>query len=85
MVVFLSLSSEIAAQRGGYGEERYEKEEIQRKVRGIFTKMQDDSRDAGDWQVVDAGSDVDEVSRRIWEVVEPILENVKDKELRSIQ
>ena len=85
MVVFLSLSSEIAAQRGGYGEERYEKEEIQRKVREIFTKMQDDPRDAGDWQVVDAGSEVDEVSRRIWEVVEPILENVKDKELRSIQ
>ena len=84
-MVFLSLSSEIAAQRGGYGEERYEKEEIQRKVRDIFTKMQDDPRDAGDWHVVDAGSDVEEVSKRIWEVVEPLLGNAKDTELRSIQ
>ena len=84
-VVFLSLSSEIAAQRGGYGEERYEKEEIQRKVRDIFTKMQDDPRDAGDWHVVDAGADVEEVSRRVWEVVEPIVRDVGGKEIRSIQ
>lgn len=84
-MVFLSLSSEIAAQRGGYGEERYEKEEIQRRVREIFTKLQGDARDAGDWHVVDAGCDVEEVSNRIWEVVNPILERVGENEVRSIQ
>ena len=83
--MFLSLSSEIAAQRGGYGEERYEKEEIQRRVREVFTKMRDDPKDKGDWHPVDAGSDMDEVSRRIWDAVEPILENAKDKDLRNIQ
>jgi dTMP kinase len=85
VVVFLSLGSEVAAQRGGYGEERYEKEEIQRRVREVFTKLQRDERDAGDWHVVDAGADVDEVARRIWDVVEPVIETVGNKQIRSIQ
>ena len=36
MVMFLDISSEDAAKRGGYGEERYEKEEMQNKVRHLF-------------------------------------------------
>ena len=84
-MVFLSLESEVAAQRGGYGEERYEKEEIQRRVRDVFTKLQGDKRDEGDWHVVDAGSEVEEVARRIWDVVEPVIESVDNREIRSIQ
>jgi dTMP kinase len=83
-VIFLSLSSDAAALRGGYGEERYEKEEMQRRVREVFTQLQQDPKDAGDWRVVDASGNMEEVSDRIWNVVEPVLESVKH-EIRSIQ
>ena len=83
-MIFLSLSSDAAALRGGYGEERYEKEEMQRRVREVFTQLQQDPKDAGDWRVVDASGSLEEVSDRIWSVVESVLENV-NHEIRSIQ
>jgi dTMP kinase len=73
-VIFLSVSSEIAAQRGGYGQERYEKEEMQKRVRGVFVRLREDPRDAEDWRVVDAGVDIEEVTERIWANVQPILD-----------
>lgn len=83
-MIFLSLKSDAAALRGGYGEERYEKEEMQRRVREVFAQLQQDPKDVGDWRVVDASGNVEEVSDRIWNVVEPVLESVKH-EIRSIQ
>ena len=83
-MIFLSLSSEAAALRGGYGEERYEKEEMQRRVRGVFTQLQQDPKDPGDWRVIDASGTMEEVSDQIWSVVEPVLESV-NHEIRSIQ
>lgn len=83
-MVFLSLSSDAAALRGGYGEERYEKEEMQRRVRKVFNQLQQDPKDAGDWRVIDASGDVKEVSDRLWSVVEPVLESVNTNEIRSI-
>jgi len=37
--VFLDITPEKARERGGYGEERYEKEEMQRRVREIFGRI----------------------------------------------
>lgn len=81
----MSLPSEAAALRGGYGEERYEKEEMQRRVREVFAQLQQDPKDAGDWRVIDASGNVEEVSDRIWTVVESVLESVNTSEIRSIQ
>lgn len=83
-VIFLSLSNEEAARRGGFGEERYEKEEMQGKVREMFTRLMEDPKDAGDWRVADASGDVEQVSDRIWNVVEPVLTSVGNNEIRSI-
>lgn len=83
-MVFLSLSSDAAALRGGYGEERYEKDEMQRHVREVFNRLQQDPKDAGDWRVIDASGDVKEVSDRLWSVVEPVLESVNTNEIRTI-
>jgi dTMP kinase len=84
-VIFLSLSSDAAALRGGYGEERYEKEEIQKRVREVFKRLQEDPRDAGDWNIVDASGNIEQVSERIWGVVEPILGTVTAKEIQTIE
>jgi len=39
LTLFLDISPEHARQRGGYGQERYEKEEMQKRVREVFLKM----------------------------------------------
>ena len=83
-MIFLSVSSEDAARRDGFGEERYEKEEMQRKVREVFSRLMEDPKDEGDWRVVDASGDVEQVSHRIWSVVEPVLETVGNDDIRSI-
>ncbi|KAH8775291.1 putative thymidylate kinase [Diaporthe sp. PMI_573] len=69
-VVFLDLDEEAARVRGGFGEERYETEEMQRRVRGLFWGLQRGEVDgvsfaeeAGDLAVVDAGGSVEEVRR----------------------
>lgn len=41
LVLFLDLPIEAAEQRGGFGEERYEKREMQIKVRELFLQLQD--------------------------------------------
>ncbi|CAO1629075.1 unnamed protein product [Parajaminaea phylloscopi] len=76
ITLFLSLSPEIAAQRGGYGEERYEKEDVQRKVRGAFAEVQEmvlaaDTATARlpSWKRIDAGRTQDEVFQDVWRAV----------------
>jgi dTMP kinase len=83
-VIFLSLSSEISALRGGYGQERYEKEEMQRNVLEVFTQLQQDPRDVEDWKVVDASGDIEQVSARIWDILEPILENANKGKIKTV-
>lgn len=39
IVFFLDISADAAAERGGYGEERYEKEEMQSRVRTLFQHL----------------------------------------------
>jgi dTMP kinase len=39
LVLFLELSSAEAAKRGGYGEERYETQQMQTRVRSLFNDL----------------------------------------------
>jgi dTMP kinase len=39
VVLFLDIAPEQARLRGGYGEERYEKEEMQARVRQAFKRL----------------------------------------------
>ena len=57
-------SQEVARQRGGYGEERYEKEEFQNKVRKVFDQLR--LEDPGMWHVVDASLPLDDVTAKVW-------------------
>lgn len=78
VTIFLDLSPETAAERGGYGRERYEREEVQRAVRAVFARIggqqEADLPDAPDamlgrarnWRVVDAGHSVEEVAAAVW-------------------
>ena len=51
LVLYLTLSAEQSRLRGGYGQERYEKEQIQATVRDSFSKLVQDYWKVGVWGV----------------------------------
>lgn len=85
VVVFLDLEPEEARRRGGWGDERYEKEEVQRNVRRLFTALADESaKDAeaggdepSELVIVNAGGTVEEVSEKIWHLAKERVAQVE--------
>ncbi|KAJ4388902.1 Thymidylate kinase [Gnomoniopsis smithogilvyi] len=78
VVVFLDLSEAEAAARGGWGEERYERGEMQRRVREGFEGLKGAGGEEGeDLRVVDAGGSVEVVEGRVWEAVKGRIEEVE--------
>jgi dTMP kinase len=64
LLLFLSISWEVAAERGGYGEERYETDTMQSKVRCLFEFLL--SMDHGhEIHVIDASSSIEEVAQQL--------------------
>lgn len=74
LVLFLDLSPEVAATRGGYGTERYETSEVQLAVRKLFSRIGEEVGEK--WCVVDAGRGKDDVEKEVWERVEKAREEV---------
>ncbi|OQD71878.1 hypothetical protein PENPOL_c001G05451 [Penicillium polonicum] len=60
--LFLSISPEEAAKRGGFGAERYENEAMQTRVRELFRTIFEKQEDVS---IIDAGKSIDEVSQEI--------------------
>ncbi len=64
LLLFLSISSMEAAKRGGYGEERYETDPMQSRVRHLFEVLL--SMNHGhNIHVVDAGFSIDQVAEKV--------------------
>ncbi|KAF9399375.1 hypothetical protein BGX21_006338 [Mortierella sp. AD011] len=57
---FLDLPTSEAERRGGFGEERYEKRELQEKVRDVFLKLQ-----SKEWVMIDACKSVEAMHHEI--------------------
>ena len=73
MCLFLSLSPEEAAKRGGFGLERYETDRMQVRVRQLYqTLLEKEGND--EFCVVDAGGSMDDVER---EVLQKVLECIR--------
>jgi dTMP kinase len=66
-VVFLDLEPEEAEKRGGYGDEKYEKKDMQQRVRELFLTFK------SELMVVNAGESVEMVGDRIVEKIEETL------------
>jgi dTMP kinase len=72
LCLFLDIAAEDAAKRGGYGTEKYEKKEMQDRVRELFeTLMQ--KKEGEDFVRVDAGRSMEEVQKKIRDEVERCL------------
>lgn len=68
LTLFLNISPEAAAARGGYGAERYETAELQMQVRKVFQRI---GQQVGfdQWREVDAGRSVEQVAEEIEKLV----------------
>ncbi|KAE9605219.1 putative dTMP kinase [Lupinus albus] len=64
LVAYLDISPEKASERGGYGGERYEKLDFQKKVAESFKVLHDAS-----WKVVDACQPIEDVEKQLQEIV----------------
>jgi dTMP kinase len=63
----------VAASRGGYGEERYEKEALQARVRTLFKSLGAETRG---WVTIDAGQDREAIAHDILKHVEPLARGI---------
>lgn len=86
IVIFLDVGPGAAESRGGYGEEKYEKRDMQEMARNIFLSLKTYSGDEeDDMEVVNAGNSIEEVGRGIWEKLEDRrLFQAIDKDLRVV-
>lgn len=77
-VVFLDLDPEEAQRRGGYGDEKYEKKEMQERVReGFLGLLGKGEEESNDMFLVDAGTSIEEVEGKIWEEVRGVVGSVE--------
>mmetsp|Transcript_21834 Transcript_21834/g.51513 ORF Transcript_21834/g.51513 Transcript_21834/m.51513 type:complete len:277 (+) Transcript_21834:107-937(+) len=78
-VIFLDLSQEEAEQRGGYGGERYEKRDMQIRVREKFRQLQAVDEEQGNvpWYVVNAAQSIEDVQKEINAIVDKTVHDVQ--------
>ncbi|CCO28485.1 dTMP kinase [Rhizoctonia solani AG-1 IB] len=79
---FLEVAPEVAKQRGGYGQERYENEEMQRAVRETFQRIGKDVHET--WQVVDANRTQAEVEEDLWSRIGPLIKGQLEGDLGTM-
>lgn len=77
VVVFLDLDPEEARRRGGWGDEKYEKEEMQAKVRELFTQLAEEDDKDNELVLLNAGGSVAEVAEKIWELMSARIDQVE--------
>lgn len=79
IVLYLTLSAEAAERRGGFGEERYEKTDFQKKVAHNFTKLQDDY-----WKVIDANKTKEALHEELVTECETVIEQCGNKPILKL-
>lgn len=69
LVLFFDLDPALSQRRPEFGEERYERMEIQQKVRQVFMQLYDPAT----WKMIDASKDIDQVTRCIIDAIVELL------------
>ncbi|KAK9826824.1 hypothetical protein WJX81_004382 [Elliptochloris bilobata] len=71
-IIYLELSIEDAMARGGFGGERYEREELQREVARQFMAMRD-----GAWHVLDASQSEGALHTQVRNIAEDVVDRCR--------
>jgi dTMP kinase len=80
LCIFLDISAEDAAKRGGYGTEKYEKKEMQDRVRVLFETLME-RKEGDDFLRIDAGARLEEVQEKVKTEVDRCIERVDGDDL----
>jgi dTMP kinase len=75
LCLFLEISAEDAAKRGGYGTEKYEKKEMQDRVRELFDVLMQ-RKEGEDFLRIDASSSLEDVQEKVKGEVDRCIEQV---------
>lgn len=70
LVLFFDADLDVLAKRPGYGEERYEKSEFQKKVRDVFIQLKDEN-----WVMINANQPIEAVTSDVQKVVKEFIQN----------
>ena len=79
LCLFLAITPEAAAERGGFGNERYETTVMQKRVRELFYEMTK-LPDGQTMEVIDAGRKMEDVEQDIASKVEEVMKSPRMKE-----
>ncbi|CAL4131788.1 unnamed protein product, partial [Meganyctiphanes norvegica] len=79
LVLFLDLSHEEAQRRAQFGEERYEKEEFQKKVYANYQLLKDET-----WKVIDANKSIEELQEVLSQEVIKTIDGVKENTIQKL-
>ncbi|KAF1440953.1 Thymidylate kinase, partial [Pygoscelis adeliae] len=82
LILFLQLSPEEAAERGNFGNERYENSSFQEKVLQSFYHLMKDK--TLNWKTMDASKSVEDLHREIKSVAEETMQEVQNKPLGEL-
>lgn len=72
LCLFLDISMDAAARRGGFGVEKYETTGMQKRVRELFHELIK-SHDGDDVKLIDAGQSMEEVEKNCAEQIERLF------------
>lgn len=81
LCIFLDVSPETVAARGGFGQEIYERREMQARVRELFEVMMRHPDEENDVVIVNADRGIDEVERTIQKWVKLACDRVDKQDL----
>lgn len=81
--MFLSVTPQVAAQRGGFGAERYESSEMQDRVRKLFDRIGQEVGYAK-WRNVDAGGSMEDVEAELLSLAEKVCIAGRDQLPRPV-
>lgn len=80
LVVYLTLTAEAMARRGGFGIERYETSEMQKNVKKMYERMIETPL----WQVIDADKTMDDLTDELESLVANKIESLNDDPLARL-
>lgn len=82
LILFLQLNPEAAAERGNFGQERYETSSFQEKVLQCFYCLMEDK--TLNWKTVDASKSIEDLHREIKSIAKETMQEVQNKPLGEL-
>ncbi|XP_053689855.1 uncharacterized protein LOC128738607 [Sabethes cyaneus] len=80
LVILLTLTAEAMAERGGFGDERYEVPELQNKVMKQFLALKDDAY----WMEINADKSMDHLTTELGDLILRVIESSEHKPLSCL-